>query len=189
VLAIISADHYTLDIIMKPNTLKNWRDTGDYAAFAPVLWEFYSQLYFSAARQLRNDFKSYDVKASPFEAIACLVVAQFNMCLAVELICKARYLKVTNGPREKVYTHQVSKLLPAGLLSKEQKELLNFAAQNVEWAGRYPTPKWDLESNKEKYDIPEYSNSNSFETPNRATIELIDALEALYGHIHQAWIA
>ena len=176
---------------MKSNASQTWRATGEYAAFAPVQWEFYSQLYFSAARQLRENYESH-VKSSPFEAIACLVVAQFNICLALELICKARYLKAAHGQSEAVYTHQVAKLLPSGLLSKEQEELLNFAAQNVEWAGRYPTPKWDRESNKEKYDIPAAGDAESFDAndiPNRASIALIDALEALYGHIHEAWTA
>ncbi|MBI5908350.1 MAG: hypothetical protein HY848_00095 [Betaproteobacteria bacterium] len=119
-------------------------------------------------------------------------MAQFNISLAVELVCKALYLKVAHGPREAVYTHQVAKLLPSGLLSQEQEELLNFAAQSVEWAGRYPTPRWDKESNKAKYDIPEKNGPDSFDAndiPNRASIALIDALEALYVHIHQAWAA
>ena len=176
---------------MNPDVSQTWRATGDYAAFETGQWEFHSRLYLSAARQLRANYASH-VQSSPFEAVACLVVAQFNMALAVELVCKAHYLKAASGQCVKVYTHQVAKLLPAGLLSQEQEELLSFAAQCVEWAGRYPTPKWDRESSKEKYDIPEKSGPNSFDAndiPNRASIALIDALEALYGHVHQAWAA
>lgn len=176
---------------MKSNASQTWRATGDYAAFSTIQWEFQSRLYFSAALQLRTDFSAH-IKSSPFEAVACLVVAQFNISLAVELICKALYLKLAGGPREEVYTHQVAKLLPPGLLSPEQVVLLSFAAQNVEWAGRYPTPKWDRESSKEKYDIPETNGPNTIDgndLPNRASIALIEALEALYGQIHQAWAA
>jgi hypothetical protein len=173
---------------MKSDASKFWRATGDYAAFSTAQWEFQSRLYLSAARQLRRDFTA-QIDSSPFEAIACLVVAQFNISLALELICKALYLKQAQGPREAVYTHQVVKLLPAEMLSQEQEALLNFAAQNVEWAGRYPTPKWDREASKEKYDVPEIGEPNAIDgndLPNRASITLIDAMEVLYDHIHQA---
>jgi hypothetical protein len=176
---------------MKPDSSLTWRTTGDYAAFETGQWEFKSRLYYSAACQLRTNYAS-QVQSSPFEAVACLVVAQFNMALAVELVCKALYLKTASNPGKEVYTHKVADLLPKGLLSQEQAELLSFAVEIVEWAGRYPTPRWDKETHKDRYDIPEKNGPNSFDAndiPNRASIGLIDVLETLYCHVHEAWAA
>jgi hypothetical protein len=176
---------------MKPGASSLWRSTGDYAAFDNGQWEFQSRLYLNAARRLRTDYASL-VEPSPFEAVACLVVGQFNMSLALELVCKSLYLKLAVGKPEAVYTHQVAKLLPPGLLSKDQGELLDFAAQCVEWSGRYPTPKWVGEWNKEKYDVLENGGPTLFDAndiPNHASLSKIDDMNMLYEHIHQAWAA
>ncbi len=178
---------------MKTNASKTWRAMGEYAAFAPAVWEFHSELYCKAARQLREDYESH-VKSSPRDTlacVACITVGQFNMCLALELICKARYLATDSRPRKEIYGHDVAKkLLPKNLLSDEQRKLLDFAVVNVEWAGRYPTPKWDTDTNKQKYDVPVVDEAGSWDPnnmPNIAGIGIIDDLVALYVYIQKEW--
>lgn len=147
-------------------------------------------MYWSAARRMRNSFDEL-YSADPFEAVSVLVVSQFNMSLAVELMAKAYHLRVSRDPPESVYTHQVRKLLPSNLLSSDEMKLVDFASQTVEWAGRYPTPKWDREPSREKYDVSSTKGGHfdANNLPNRASLQLVDALDQLFQRIHKAWAA
>lgn len=172
---------------MKSESSTIWRSTGDYAAFAPDQWRFQSHLYIRAAMLLRASYEAV-AETDPFDAAACLVAGQFNASLALELIVKALYLKRSLGKPEEIYTHQISKLVPEGLLTEEQYATLAVSTQCVEWAGRYPTPKWDKEWRKEQYDVPELNGSiDASAMPNRAGIDRIDAMKELYDHIAGAW--
>jgi hypothetical protein len=174
---------------MKPGSSQVWRAQGDHIAFDPGQWEFQSRLQYQAAVRLRQVFTDSGNPPTA-EAIACLVVAQFNLSLAVELVAKAYYLQAKLGQPEEIYTHVVSAFVPPQLVNKEQGELLAFAAQCVEWSGRYPTPKWTKESSREKYDLPQGPNANTIDAthiPNRASLEIVNSLDALYLHLHDAW--
>lgn len=176
---------------MKPTSSTTWRAIGDYAAYSSGQWEFRSTLFLLSARRLREAYSAIG-KSSPLESIAYLVTSQFNLALAIELIAKAYYLKANSSSNEAIYTHEVATLLPSNLLDSEQKELMTFAAQCVQWSGRYPTPKWDKEFQREKYDVPARNADQSFDpndAPNRASLQIISKLDDLYVHIHTAFTA
>jgi hypothetical protein len=166
----------------------SWSRMGEGAAFNPPVWEFMSRHYFWAARHLRAN-NPVDAGVVDEKTIGCLVAGQFNMALAVELIAKAYYLQAKLGDPENVYTHDVSKLLPHQMFTPEEIELFDFAFACVEWAGRYPTPKWHKEGSKRKWDVPvgEDGCIDGTKIPNAASPQKIDDLDALYSRLSQAY--
>lgn len=121
-----------------------------------------------------------------------LPTAEFLLSLALELICKACYLKLNLGPCDAIYRHQVVDLLGPSFFNTEQRRLMLHAQRFVIWAGRYPTPKWIKESQKEDYDVPSvFTGSQEVidarDLPNGASRPRCDELLALYDHIHQEW--
>ena len=168
---------------------KSWRAMGDGAAFAPFAWEFQARLFYRAARGLRAKDPMLTNEVDE-DGIAGLVVGQFDMALAVELIAKAYYLSAMLGPPEQVYQHEVLKLVPADMLTERERKLMQFATNCVVWAGRYPTPKWTTEKNKLAWDVPELDGAiNGADIPNAASGARIDELGALFEHLHAAYSA
>lgn len=176
---------------MKENASISWREEGDSQAFDHGAWEFKSRQFESSARFLLKAFD--DQIASPtFESIMLLPTAEFLLSLAVELICKAHYLKRSAGPREAIFRHEVLSLCDGILFNPEQLVLMQHAERYVVWAGRYPTPKWTKEKFKEEYDVPSsfvgsVEHIDAAHMPNTASRLRADQLLALYQHILNAW--
>lgn len=176
---------------MKLGSSQIWRDEGDAVAFDHVAWEFKSRQFFATAQQLLADFETAK-NAPTFQVISLLTTGQFIASLALELIAKALYLKRNDGPIEHIYSHNVLDLCGPNLFSDDQAKLMCFAARSVVWAGRYPTPKWITEKQKEDHDVPSVfidglEHINALDFPNSASPFQLRQLLNLYPHIHAAW--
>lgn len=176
---------------MKDGFSKNWRSNGEAIAFDHGTWEFKSRHFYYSARQLLTEFDS-QITVPNYEVVMHLMSAVFLSSLAIELICKAYFLKSKFGPREQIFTHSLNNFLAADLLNDRQLELLVRAEQNVVWAGRYPTPIWKKELAKENYDVPVtlvdgIEHIDAMQIPTSSSRAQIEDLMALYAHIHSAW--
>lgn len=156
---------------------ETWRRMGDAAAFQPEAWAARARQFYFAAQHLRAN-EPLTAGAVNEWTISCLVVAQFNMSLAVELMAKALFLAGAHEDLARVYTHDVASLLPEGVLSDAQRDEVNFAVQAVVWAGRYPTPRWTSERSKATWDVhePQPGVIDARLVPNSASPARIDAL-------------
>lgn len=167
------------------------RNQGDQIAYDHGQWEFQSrQLAYSACHLLKEHIKMMERGA--YEGIALLPTSQFLISLAIELICKAYYLKLGIGKREEIYKHDVLDLCQGILFSVRQKELMALAESNVIWAGRYPTPKWTKEKFKEDYDVPsklidgvEYLDADKMK--NSSSPKRVEELIELYSYLKESW--
>lgn len=183
-------DNANVDV-MKPGASQSWREDGDAAAFDHESWEFRARQFESSSSFLLSSFDE-KIKAPDFQAIMLLPTAEFLLSLAIELISKAFLLKAKVGEPEAIYRHDVSELLPKGLLSEEQQKLMLHAERYVAWAGRYPTPKWTKEKFKEEFDVPSTVSDgieriDASHVPNSSSRPRCDELLALYEHLRQSW--
>jgi hypothetical protein len=179
-----------LDVI-KAGASRSWREDGDAAAFDHESWEFRARQFESSSKFLLSSFDDR-IKAADFQVIMLLPTAEFLLSLAIELICKAFLLKAKIGEPEAIYRHDVSELLPKGLLSEEQRMLMLHAERYVVWAGRYPTPKWKKEVFKEEFDVPSVVSDgieriDAGHVPNSSSRPRCDEMLALYEHLRQSW--
>ncbi|MDD8018517.1 MAG: hypothetical protein PHP42_09110 [Bacteroidota bacterium] len=138
---------------MKQSSSKSWRNDGDYEAFHPAAWEFKAEQFRIASVYLLKGFDQSS-ESMTYETVMLLPIAEFLAAMALELITKAYYLKINIGPKENIYTHDVSDLCGVEMFSPNQKRLLKHAQRYVVWVGKYPTPKWTKEKFKEDYDVP-----------------------------------
>ncbi len=167
------------------------RNQGEQIAFDHGQWEFQSrQLAYSANQLLIDHIEMINNKN--YEGVALLPTSQFLISLAIELICKAYYLKLGKGNREDIYKHEVFELCQDIHFNARQKELMNLAESNVIWAGRYPTPKWTKEKFKEDYDVPcktingkVYVEANKMK--NSSSPKQVEELLELYSYIRSTW--
>jgi hypothetical protein len=176
---------------VKGNSSISWREEGDLEAFDHRAWEFKSRQFETSAKHLLQAFDD-QLEAPTFESIMLLPTAEFLLSLAVELICKAHYLKHNAGAREAIYQHEVASLCEGCLFNPEQLALMQHAERYVMWAGRYPSPKWTKEAYKEEYDVPSsfvggIEHIDAAHIPNTASRPRAEQLLALYWHIHNAW--
>jgi hypothetical protein len=176
---------------MKSNSSKSVRQQGDRIAFDHGQWEFQSRHFAFSAQKLLSDHVEM-LAMEDFNGIKLLPTSQFLASLAVELICKAYYLKLGNGDHHNVYQHQVKSLCQNISFNSRQLELIDFAESNVVWAGRYPTPKWTKEHFKEDYDVPHITIDgktyiDASKMKNSATPERVKDLLALYSYISEKW--
>lgn len=176
---------------MKPGASQAWRDGGDAAAFDDESWEYRARQFESSSKFLLASFDDR-IKAANYEDIMLLPTAEFLLSLAIELICKAYLLKAKVDKPEAIYRHDVSNLMPKGLLSEEQQKLMTHAERYVIWAGRYPTPKWTREDLKEGFDVSStfsdgIEHIDASQLPNSSSRPRCDELLVLYEHLRQSW--
>jgi len=175
---------------MKEGSSVTWRAQGDAIAFDHTSFEFRSRLFYASVQEMLGNFDACKDKPN-FQIISLIPTAKFLASLALELIAKAYYLKSRSGPREAIYNHDVASLFGAGFFSESQEKLMGHAAQCVVWGGRYPTPVWKREQQKEAYDVQsdfvEGMERISTDIPNMASRGQIDELLELYLYIHLQW--
>lgn len=173
---------------MRDTASPAWRAFGDVIAFDYWAWESKSIQFYGVAKELLAQFDK-GIAEQQFETIQFLPTAEFLLALALELICKAHYLRSKAGPREKVYGHDTWTRLNDSVLDEKQKTLMSHAQQYVEWAGRYPTPKWTSDEKKAKFDA-DRAIADGVEAidgttiPNTASRPRCDELLLLYEHIY-----
>ena len=178
---------------MKSDSSKAWRHQGEVSAFDDGAFEFQSRNFFFSAARLLIVLDEGLTKIPPdYDVVAVVQPAQFLASLALELIAKAYYLRSKLGSKEDIYVHNVIELCGTGFFTPEQEKLMRYAAQYVIWAGRYPTPVWKTEKQKQAYDVPStfidgVEQVNSKDIPNSASTGKIDELLKLYGYIHEKW--
>ena len=189
---------------MKTDASQRWRQDSDKQAFNPVAWLFKAQQFGSSATLLLDvhdrelaAFFSGSTAPAPNAATAIdegaaifhvLLTAEFLLCLAIELVAKARYLRL-HGPSEDIYTHQTLDLFEPGWLDAAEVKLLAHASRYVVWAGRYPTPKWTKESPKEGHDVPSkfvdgVEHFHADDIPNTGSRQRCAQLVALFNRVH-----
>jgi hypothetical protein len=137
----------------------------------------------------------------PSSDLMLLVPAQFLAAAAVELLLKAVALRrrpeLARTGQKAFYTHKLAEIAGqfTGIaFSDSELRLLDRLGTTIEWAGRYPIPRWDSEKQRTKYDVPTYIVDgnvviNAREIPNsvseeswRETSLLIDRLRTAYRH-------
>jgi len=182
-----------------------WRRQANDIATDPRPWAFQaatllggatacSERYFAAAETLRAGNE-------PSSDLMLLVPAQFLAAAAVELLLKAVALRrrpelATTGQKP-FYTRKLAEIAGqfTGIaFSDSELRLLDRLGTTIEWAGRYPIPRWDSEKQRTKYDVPTHIVDgnvviNAREIPNsvseeswRETSLLIDRLRTAYRH-------
>lgn len=169
-----------------------WRAYGDWVAYEDWVWAFHARYYAAAAGRLRDIVEAESKPETMTDStIGCLIAGRFNMALALELIVKAYYLRHGEGPKDAVYTHDTRNLLPPQLLDSEQWEVLRLAFVCVEWAGRYPTPRWDRKNAYEKWDPPTLPDGrvDLNKIPTAASLAEIDRIRAVYDVVYAAYEA
>ena len=190
--------------LMKTNASQRWRQDGEEQAFNPVAWSFKAEQFGSSAtllldvhdREVAAFFRSnatptLNAATAIHEGAAifhALLTAEFLLCLAIELVAKARYLKL-HGPSEDIYTHQTLDLFEAGWIDAGEVKLLAHASRYVVWAGRYPTPRWTKESLKEGYDVPSkfvdgVEHFHAEDIPNTGSRQRCAQLVDLFKRVH-----
>jgi hypothetical protein len=146
----------------------SWRHQGDGFAADYGQWEFQARVLYAGARACWDRHLAVDRSIGIGESdsidlsdLMLLVPAQFLAATAVELFLKAiaiQYDKgvalVGSGP---FYTHRLREIAVALChleLSSDELTLLDRLGALVEWAGRYPIPKWTAEKHRQKFDVP-----------------------------------
>ncbi len=174
---------------MRETASPAWREQGNRIAFDSWAWESKALQFFGASKLLLAQFDKETSEKNFANVPALLPTAEFLLSLALELICKAHYLKSQAGPPEEVYGHNTWERLKDGVLDDHQKALMRHAQEYVEWAGRYPTPKWTSEKHKERFDA-DHQIVEGVETidggsiPNSASRPRCAELIAMFEHIH-----
>ncbi len=175
---------------MKESASPAWRSIGERAAFEVLAWEFKSREFYGVARHLLEQFDK-GIAEKRYETIMFLPTAQFMLSLALELIAKAHYLQSKAGPKEQVFSHDLWERLAEGVITDDQKTLMAHAQEYVEWAGRYPTPKWTTEKQKERFDaekvvVDGVEGIHGPSIPNAASRGRCEEYIALYRHLLQS---
>lgn len=189
---------------MKTDASQRWRQEGERQAFSPEAWSFKGEQLASSATLLLDvhdrEVAAYFARSAEHRTSGATVIeanvaifhalptAQFLLCLAIELVSKARYLKL-HGPTEEIYTHQTLDLFEAGWLDAAEVALMEHASGYVVWAGRYPTPKWTRERFKEGYDVPSkfvdgVEHFEAEDIPNTASRQRCAQLVDLFNRVH-----
>ncbi|MEA0738345.1 hypothetical protein QYY77_20140 [Xanthomonas campestris pv. campestris] len=176
---------------MKSGSSITWRQEGDEQAFDDAAWEFRSCQFESSAGHCLRSFDA-TIADPTFETIMWLPTAEFLLSLALELLCKAYYLKAKIGRPEDIYSHNVVDLVGSEFFSEDQAQLMRHAERYVIWAGRYPTPKWTKEYFKEGYDVASRIVGNvehidGADIPNTASRPRCTELLELCQHVRSRW--
>jgi hypothetical protein len=95
------------------------------------------------------------------------------------------------GPKEQVFSHDLWKRLSEGILTDDQKTIMAHAQEYVEWAGRYPTPKWTTEKQRERFDaekvvVDGVEGIHGPSIPNAASRGRCEEYIALYLYLRQS---
>lgn len=140
-----------------------WRAQGDSFAADHRRWEFQARTLFAGALACweRHFAASERVRVHGLQNandLLLTVPAHFLAALGLELLLKALSLKrnpLLSGQNE-FYSHNLVAIASqySGLsLSADELAHLRRMATIIEWAGRYPVPKWTTEKNRTKYDV------------------------------------
>jgi hypothetical protein len=195
---------------MPTNISDSWRRQGDRLAADPGQWKFHASLilggaeacwerYNAAATLIRSQESeaAFEAHGQPDADLLLLIPAHLLAAIGVELLLKALALKhrpdlATTGERP-FYTHNLRNIAHAFVgmqFAVEELTLLDKLGTIIEWSGRYPTPRWDAEKHRMKYDVPVQvvegqTMINAEDIPGgisddswRATVELIGRLQS-----------
>lgn len=144
-----------------------WRRQGDAFASDPGQWEFHARVLFSGAEacwqgHLAAHEQLLRGETQPNSRDLILILpAHFLAAMGVDVLLKALALQrdpdLASRGDYPFYTHrldEIAKRLTGVTFSAEELSLLRRLSALVEWAGRYPIPKWNAEKHREKYDVP-----------------------------------
>ena len=143
-----------------------WRRQGDHFASDPGQWEFQARMLLGGANVCweRYSTAAESVRAGrtePTSDLWLLIPAHFLAAVGTELLLKAIALKrcpdlATTGGKS-FYTHKLAEVATqfTGIeFSESELQLFERLGATIEWAGRYPVPRWDNEKHRKKYDVP-----------------------------------
>lgn len=141
------------------------RSQGERFATDHSQWEYHSRDIFAGAlacweRHIvahQNMLK----KTGPIQDLNLITPACFLVATGVEVLLKAIAIQSdsTLAVRGKhpFYTHKLHDIARKFLsinFSDEEYRLLERLSSLIEWAGRYPIPKWSDEKKRSHYDVP-----------------------------------
>jgi hypothetical protein len=182
---------------------KTWRSQGDLFARDHGQWEFSARPLLRAAelcwakylkarvRALKRDFRD-EVVAD----IALAQVAHYLAAMGLESLLKAIALlkspDLATSGQQLFYTHdllQIAKTLAGLKLDRNESLLLRRLATLIDWAGRYPVPRWDSEKKQRKYDVRSRSvdgneTIDASQLPSNVSPETWKAIQKLVGKLY-----
>jgi hypothetical protein len=147
-----------------------WRRHGESIAGDPGQWEFQSRqlirgamLCMEAHRRAANAAACGDLSGEVAADLAVRNVAGFLAAQGIEVLLKAIALKhnsnLVHERGSAFYSHNIAVLCRLSGLAVNSDEVLlaNKLTSLIEWAGRYPVPRWNKEETRAKYDLPSTS--------------------------------
>jgi hypothetical protein len=148
----------------KLQTSKSWRRMGDHFATDPSQWAWQAGFFITGAQvcwdhylAARESFSQGQRDSQTTREIGLARIAYYLMAVATELLLKAVVLR--NDPeasnRGEFYKHDLVLLASKGEITLERSEasLLAKLHKVLDWAGRYPIPRWDTEKGRQKFDV------------------------------------
>lgn len=144
-----------------------WRAIGEAIAFDHGQWEFQARillrgasLCFSAHRKASERAGAGDLDGEAIQDLPVSIVAIFLAAQGIEVLLKTIALlrnsdKVRATPKQ-FYNHDLKAIASLANIPLDDREaqIMTKLGTQIEWAGRYPAPKWDTEKSRKKYDVP-----------------------------------
>jgi hypothetical protein len=181
-----------------------WRANGDLIAGDPDQWEFRSRILFTGGQVCHErhtraaDALASGVAHEEFSRDLPLgTVANYLAAQSLEVLLKAVALQRQPNSHLSgaIYNHDLAYIardvaqIP---LTGEEVRVLERARHLVEWAGRYPTPRWDAEKGRQLFDVPEKFDENGGEIIDGShfpwSISWAD-LESVISKVHEIYLA
>ena len=141
------------------------RRQGDRFATDHSQWEYHSRIIFAGALACwERHFAAHQnllQKTGSFQDLNLIVPALFLAATGVETLLEAMAIQgdpaLAVSGEQPFYTHKlhdIARKYIRGRLSDEDYLLLERLSSLIEWAGRYPIPKWNAEKHRRNYDVP-----------------------------------
>lgn len=145
----------------------SWRSQGNRFASDYGQWEFHSRTLFAGAlacseRHLAAHEKLLQEPDGPAERSDLILILPAHLLAANGLLA------------------QIARQFAQLSLSANEHGLLERLGTVIEWAGRYPIPKWSAEKHRQKYDVTLRGSEGE---------QYIDAREIPGAVSHETWYA